>query len=326
MAITTGVVTVADLIRQIRSESDMQYSGFLSDLELATYINNSSKELYDLLIGAYGEDYYLARPANFHTDNIRDKFLLPDGVTTFYDDFGNPFVPPPFYKLTGVDLQLGATPQSYVTLKTFAFGARNQFSVPNFASFYGFTNIRYRIYGSSPQLLWLTPVPAAGLTIRIWYAPRAPNIVSSFVSTGVINTNTITTADLLTPQVGQNIFGYGIPANTTITAIPTPGTLTISNTLTAGFTNYVLQVFSYTQTIDCFSGWEEFIVVDCAIKALGKEESDVTVLGLRKDALVKRIEGIAANRDEGSPGKTVDVLGNYLWGDGSSNGDGYGNY
>lgn len=324
MAITTGVVTVQDLINQIRSEADMQYSGFLSDLELATYINNSSKELYDLLVGAYGEDYYLALPANFNTDNINDKFPLPDGVLTFNDQFGNPFVPPPFYKLTGVDLQLGATPQSYVTLRTFPFGERNKYAVPNFASFYGFTNIRYRLYGSNPQMIWFTPLPAAGLTLRIWYAPRAPNVVSSFVSTGVINTTTVTTADLLTPQVGQNIFGPGIPANTTITAIATPGTLTISNTLTAGFTNAVLQVFNYTQTLDCFSGWEEFIVVDCAIKALGKEESDVTVLGLRKDALVKRIEGIAANRDEGSAAKTVDVMGNYLWGgDGTSNGDGY---
>lgn len=318
----TGVVTVQDLINQIREEADLQSSGFVSDLALATHINNSGKELYDILVGAYGNDYYLALPANFTTDNINDKFPLPDGVLSFKDNNGNPYIAPPFYKLSGVDLQLGATPQSYVTLRTFPFGERNKFAVPNFASFYGYTNIRYRLYGSSQ--IWFTPLPAAGLTLRLWYTPRMPNIVSSIVANATINTSTITTADLLTPQVGMNIFGPGIPANTIITAIPTPGTLTISSVLTANITNNVLQMFAYTQTMDWINGWEEYIVVDAAIKALGKEESDVTVLGARKAALLQRIQSIAENRDQGAPGKTVDVVNNYLWGgDGSDNGGGY---
>ena len=327
---SANIVTVYDLIQQIREESDMQSSGFVSDLAIATHINNSGKELYDMLIGAYGEDYYLAPPANFTTDNINDTFPLPDGIITFNDTNGNPFIAPPFYKLAGVDLQLGATPQSYVTLRTFPFGERNRFSVPNFASFFGFTNIRYRLYGSSPQQIWFTPLPAAGLTIRIRYAPKMPNVVSSFVVAGTINTSTLTTSDLFTPQVNQNIFGPGIPANTIITATSVVGsvnTLTLSTVLTASLTNQVVNVFSYTQTMDWFSGWEEYIVVDAAIKMLGKEESDVTVLGGRKAALVGRIQGIAANRDQGAPGKTVDTTGNYIWGgDGSSNGDGYGGW
>ncbi len=318
----TGVVTVQDLINQIREEADQQSSGFVSDLAIATHINNSGKELYDLLVSAYGNDYYLAPPVKFTTDNINQFFALPDGVTTFNDVNGNPFIPPAFYKLSGVDLQLGATPQSYVTLRTFPFGERNKFAVPNFASFYGFTNIRYRLFGTSQ--IWFTPLPAAGLTIQLWYTPRMPNIVSSFVVNGTIGTSTLTTTDFLTPQVGQNIFGPGIPANTTITAITTPGTLTISSVLTAPLTNNVVQVFSYTQTMDWINGWEEYVVVDAAIKILGKEESDATTMGARKAALVGRIASIAENRDQGAPGKTVDVMGNYLWGgDGSSNGDGY---
>lgn len=317
----TGIVTIQDLINQIRSESDQQNSGFISDLEIATYINNSGKELYDILIGAYGNEFYMALPANFTTDNINDKFPLPDGVLTFNDASGNPYIAPPFYKLAGVDLQLGATPQSYVTLRPFMMGERNKFAVPNFSSFYGFTNIRYRLFGN---LIWFTPVPAAGLTLRLWYVPRMPNIVSSIVANGTIGTPTLTTVDLLTPQIGMNIFGPSIPDGITITAIPTPGTLTLSQNLTADVTNQVCQMFSYTQTLDCFNGWEEYINVDCSIKILGKEESDVSVMGARKAALLQRIESIAENRDQGAPGKTVDVQGNYLWGgDGTSNGDGY---
>lgn len=317
----TGIVTIQDLINQIRSESDQQQSGFVSDLEIATFLNNSGKEFYDILVGAYGNEFYMAPPANFTTNNINDKFPLPDGVLNFNDQNGNPFLAPPFYKLAGVDLQLGATPQSYVTLRPFMMGERNKFAVPNFASFYGFTNIRYRLFGNQ---IWFTPLPAAGLTLRLWYVPRMPNIVSSVVANGTIGTPTLTTTDLLTPQVGMNIFGPSIPEGTTIIAIPTPGTLTLSQNITAPIVNQVCQMFSYTQTIDCFNGWEEYLVIDCAIKILGKEESDATVMGGRKAALLQRIQDIAENRDQGAPGKTVDVQGNYLWGgDGTSNGDGY---
>lgn len=321
----TGIVTVQDLINQIREEADQQSSGFVSDLAIATHINNSGKELYDILVGAYGNDYYLAPPASFTTDNINDTFPLPDGVLQFKDNYQNPFIAAPFYKLAGLDLQLGATPQSYVTLRSFPFGERNKYAVPNFASFYGFTNIRYRLYGNNT--IWLTPLPAAGLTLRLRYVARMSNIVSSFVVNGTIGTPTLTTSDLLTAQVNQNIFGPGIPANTIITATSVVGstnTLTLSQNLTAPIVNQVVQVFSYTQTMDWVNGWEELIVVDSAIKILGKEESDVSVLGVRKAGLLQRIASIAENRDQGEPGKTVDVQGNYLWGgDGTSNGDGY---
>lgn len=319
-----GVITVQDLINQIREESDMQSSGFVSDLAIATHINNSGKELYDILVGAYGADYFLAPPASFNTDNINDTFPLPDGVLNFNDNYQNPFIAAPFYKLAGLDLQLGATPQSYVTLRTFQFGERNRFAVPNFSSFYGFTNIRYRLYGNNT--IWMTPLPAAGLTLRLRYVARMPNIVSSFVVNGTIGTPTLTTTDLLTPQVNQNIFGPGIPENTIISAIPTPGTLTLSQNLTAPVVNQVVQVFSYTQTMDWINGWEEYIVVDAAIKMLGKEESDVTVLGGRKAALLGRIQSIAENRDQGEPGRTVDSIGNYLWGGDNSDGGGYGQW
>ena len=104
---TAGIVTVQDLINQIREEADQQSSGFVSDLAIATHISNSGKELYDILVGAYGNDYFLAPPASFNTNNINDTFPLPDGVLQFNDNYQNPFTPAPFYKLAGLDLQLG---------------------------------------------------------------------------------------------------------------------------------------------------------------------------------------------------------------------------
>jgi hypothetical protein len=60
-------------------------------------------------------------------------------------------------------------------------------------------------------------------------------------------------------------------------------------------------------TFDGISGWEEYIVVDAAIKMLNKEESDVGVLSKEKDRLVLRITAASANRDIAEPEPIADV-------------------
>lgn len=62
-------------------------------------------------------------------------------------------------------------------------------------------------------------------------------------------------------------------------------------------------------TYDGVSGWEEFVILDAAIKVLRKEDSDAT--GLERDLarVVERIESAAANRDANEPMRAVDVRG-----------------
>lgn len=66
------------------------------------------------------------------------------------------------------------------------------------------------------------------------------------------------------------------------------------------------------------SGWIEYVIVDAAIKALQKEESDVTVLMGQKMMLKARIEESAANRDAGRPDTISDTRGasSGYWGNG----------
>lgn len=52
-------------------------------------------------------------------------------------------------------------------------------------------------------------------------------------------------------------------------------------------------------TTDDLSGWLEYVVVDAAIKAMGKQERDPSLLLKRKADLKARIEAMAANRDQG---------------------------
>lgn len=64
-------------------------------------------------------------------------------------------------------------------------------------------------------------------------------------------------------------------------------------------------------TVDAvdMSGWDEYIVIDAAMKALEKEESDIQAFVIRKQAILERIESEAANRDAGNPATIVDVFG-----------------
>ena len=62
-----------------------------------------------------------------------------------------------------------------------------------------------------------------------------------------------------------------------------------------------------TDTFDGVNGWEEYIVVDVAIKALTKEESSTQELEAAKMALLKRIESSAPNRDAGMSGRVTDI-------------------
>ena len=64
---------------------------------------------------------------------------------------------------------------------------------------------------------------------------------------------------------------------------------------------------SDSDTFDGVNGWEEFIVIAAAIKALSKEESDVTALAAEYQELKDRITGLAAERDAGSSERITDV-------------------
>ncbi len=145
-------MTLLELQTAVRQRADMVNSTFISDSELTSYINQSYFELYDLIVTKYGNNYYAAQPYQFTTD----------GTNQFYD------LPANFYKLLGVDLALSNSQDSFVTLKPFNFIERNRYSVPNFQSFYGVTNMRYRIQDDQ---LWLNPLPAAGQLIQLWYVP-----------------------------------------------------------------------------------------------------------------------------------------------------------
>lgn len=127
-----------------------------------------------------------------------------------------------------------------------------------------------------------------------------PNISSTFL--GVFN--------LQYRLMGNNLY-----------FIPTPSGGQI---LRVWYIPRVNQLLKDNDMLDGVSGWSEYVVVDAAIRALQKEESDVSVLMVQKQALKQRIEETAMNRDAGQ-GDTISDTRSFSqrWGNyGSAGGDG----
>lgn len=80
--------------------------------------------------------------------------------------------------------------------------------------------------------------------------------------------------------------------------IPTPSA---GQYITLWYVPRLTRLLKDIDMCDGVSGWTEYIIIDAAIKALQKEESDVSVLMAQKQALIDRIQSTAMNRDAGQP-------------------------
>lgn len=126
-----------------------------------------------------------------------------------------------------------------------------------------------------------------------------PNVTSTFL--GVFN--------LQYRVLGNNIQFIPVPAG--------------NQNIRIWYIPRLTQLVQDTDIMDGISGWTEYVIVDAAIKALQKEESDVSGLMAQKADLIKRIEESASNRDAGAP----DTISNTRtwgerWGGGGNGTDG----
>ena len=172
--VTAGKMSLGALRLAAQQRADRVGSQFVTTSEWNVFINQAAFELYDLLTTVY-EDYNVAQPAYFTTDGVTYRFPLPDGILTFINQSGQPYVAPPFYKLMGVDLGLNNAPNGFVTVKKFDFIDRNKYVFPNTAStIYGVFNLQYRLVGNTIEFI---PIPSAGQPLRLWYIPRMAQLL-----------------------------------------------------------------------------------------------------------------------------------------------------
>lgn len=97
-------------------------------------------------------------------------YPMPDGVSEFQDAAGNTIVPPPIYKLAGIDLGLNNAPNGFVTVSKYNFIDRNRYVFPNTAStIYGVFGLQYRFLNNTIRFI---PQPSSQQPIGLWYIPR----------------------------------------------------------------------------------------------------------------------------------------------------------
>lgn len=185
-------------------------------------------------------------------------------------------------------------------------GIDNQYDLPN-GSNYSNAPALYKLYGvdlglSNSSNAWVT-IKKFDFISRNRYV--FPQVTSTFLGVFNLRYRIIGSKIMFipTPAAGQYIGLWYYPRLTTM--------------------------LKDTDVMDGFSGWTEYVILDAAIKAMMKEESDPSALLLRKQAIKQRIEGAASNRDAGQPDQISDLRTRAeRWGSyGPPNGDGsFGGY
>lgn len=164
-----GVASLQELRMLSQAKCDRLNSDFVTLPEWNKFINLAADELYDLITTTY-DDYNMYAPVYFTTNGTDSSYPLPDGVSEFQDANGNTIVPPPIYKLSGIDLGLNNAPNGFVTVQKYNFIDRNRYIFPNTAStIYGIFGLQYRFIGNTIRFI---PQPSSQQPIGIWFIPR----------------------------------------------------------------------------------------------------------------------------------------------------------
>ena len=279
----TDYVNLTELRTLTRQRADQENSQFVTDTELTRYLNNSWGELYNLIIENFNDDYF----------TTSSTFSLTSGTDT-YD------LPSDFYKSRGVDLVVAST-QS-IPLRRYNWAQRTRNSVTVYARDY-----RYRIQKGS---IVFTPSPSTNDSIKLYYIPSPKRLLSKTTTAITRGSTTMWTVgshefvvgDLST---GQNFLATDYNVDQTVTAV---GAATVTTDLNSTGLADPTSYGTIESRFYFYTGWDEYLIVDSAIKMLLKEEADVTALLLQKNQLTERVITESQNRDAGEPQVVTDVV------------------
>lgn len=155
-----GIVSLGYLRAQAQLRCDRFNSNFVSQQEWNSYITEARKQLYNILTQCFGDEYFSSSNYTYTLAGQVQSYPLPSD----------------FYKLTLCEIALNpGDANSWVTLRQFNWNQKNLWNYPNVYTFYGITNIRYRLNGNN---IYLVPIPSGGQTLRIWYIPRPSVLIN----------------------------------------------------------------------------------------------------------------------------------------------------
>lgn len=151
-----AAVTLTTLRARVRERADMTGSAFVADsaTSLDAWINEAHQKLHAMVVDAFGEEYVSSTSAFTTLADTADYALPAD-----------------FYKGLGVDLTIAG---DVVALLPYMQPERNFYRNSHLLADPS-SRPRYRLVGSN---LRLYPIPQAGLTGSIRYAPAATTLTN----------------------------------------------------------------------------------------------------------------------------------------------------
>jgi len=326
-------VSLSQLVQRIRQRADMVDTLFVTDEEITDYCNESLGELYDLVVGGAAQEYFM-RSCSIYENPPWARGLVPGdrgyfengfmardgqignapGLDPFESDSGTyALLPPDFYKLLGVDANVGQDNIPW-KLTPYNFNRRDNMAPFNNTWQKGL-NMQYRLAGNIAKM-YDRPVNPAIDPLPIeesMLLANSPGVGGD----GTAALNELSHATLvglwspqrlyLTPNPPRlNDTGRGL---ITVWYIPLPPRFRWK-TVTAGEGLDIL--FSPdTQWVPGFAHWDEYLVVDVAMRIRDKEESEVQLLMAQKQQITQRILAQAPTRDAQFPETVQDTQG---WG------------
>lgn len=284
-------VEIALAVRQ-RADLDGQQNAFggnsggnITDAEMTMMIWASTARLWSLILQNYPENYY------FNTS----FFATTPGVYSYQ-------LPYDYLKTIKVAVQINVGSNFYYNILPYNIHEQDNFNfIPGFvAPVSGWSTLRYQAQG---QFMVFQPQTGAlPGSIRLQYIPCAPflcpTLPSNYATSTAVDQGALVQT---TAGTAENQVFIALNAGTSGSVHPTwniPGT-TIDNGITWAYKG---PSSLFQTTFDGIEGWEDYIVLDCAIKSSVKQESSsVQDMQAQKAELVSDIEVEGANRQAGDP-------------------------
>ena len=160
----TAPQTLDDMRTRVRELANMETqaaSGFVTDAELARRLNEALKGLYDMLVEARGQEYY-----------IKDTtFTLVSGVNDYS-------LPLDFYEGASVVASNGSWSYQLRTWEMQELAALSSISAQTSGSLW---SLRYRYKGplsaAGSNQITIYPTPSDAFTVTVWYIPAMTELV-----------------------------------------------------------------------------------------------------------------------------------------------------
>lgn len=169
----------------------------------------------------------------------------------------------------------------------------------------------------------------ASQLVQLKYIPQPNSLQFVLTCATTLGSPVVQLSDVTDLSVGMNVAtlfvqGSPIPDDTTILSIDTVlNQVTLSANATSTYPVVAIAYWTDAVTFSGVAGWEEYVIVDVAIKAGIKQENPVDELRAEKEEMNAEIEAMAEGRDAGQAHHVSDVLGANSWGMGGD-GSGFG--